>query len=213
MGAYGSTPESGKSDAPTSSASARSSRNRRSGEEVTISASTPPTHFCEKDDEEQYNASGTGFVARTMSSNASPNTPQGSTSSKSNAAAGALPPNDLFWVEKAEVRVAGGGLVAPGHTVKPDVPADKVTPGCEISMCVPKNPTGMNMFKAMRSEWRTRTVRGTGATAAPFSTGMDPDDILDAIEDTPGDMLDPPVHLPYMLDLLADVWEDGGLYD
>jgi len=207
MGAYGSTPESGKSDAPTSS------RNRRAGEEVTISASTPPTHFCEKDDEEQYNASGTGFVARTMSSNTSPITPQGSTSSKSSAAAGALPPNDLFWVEKAEVRVAGGGLVAPGHTVKPDVPADKVTPGCEISMCVPKNPTGMNMFKAMRSEWRTRTVRGSGASAAPFSTGMDPDDILDAIEDTPGDMLDPPVHLPYMLDLLADVWEDGGLYD
>jgi hypothetical protein len=146
-----------------------------------------------------------------MSSATSPVTPTGSSTSKSNSAA--LPPNDLFWVEKAEVRVAGGGLVAPGHTVKPDVPADKVTPGAEISMCVPKNPTGMNMFKAMRSEWRTRTVRGTGATTAPLSTGMDPDDILDAIEDTPGDMLDPPVHLPYMLDLLADVWEDGGLYD
>lgn len=144
-----------------------------------------------------------------MSSNSSsPNTPGGGKASP----IGNVPTNDLFWVEKAENRIAASGLIPPGHTVKPDVPADKVTPGAEISMCVPKNPTGMNMFKAMRQEWRTRTVRG-GSSTAPLSANMDPDDILDAIEDTPGDLLDPPVHLPYMLDLLADVWEDGGLYD
>ena len=43
-------------------------------------------------------------------------------------------------------------------------------------------------------------------------TPMDAEAIMDAVEGCPGDRLDPPVALPYMCEVLVEMWEDEGLY-
>eukprot|EP00758_Cryptobia_borreli_P007646 Tbor_TRINITY_DN5318_c0_g1::TRINITY_DN5318_c0_g1_i2::g.4699::m.4699 len=117
---------------------------------------------------------------------------------------------DSFWVEKTEARVNMTNTVAPGMTTKPNVPDNEITPGCEPTVVPVIGASGLNMYRAMNREWRVRTVRNR---TLPLVCEMEPDDIIDAIEDTPGDPLDPPVHLPTMLELLTDVWDENGLYD
>eukprot|EP00744_Colponema_vietnamica_P014193 GILI01019879.1.p1 GENE.GILI01019879.1~~GILI01019879.1.p1 ORF type:complete len:169 (+),score=23.85 GILI01019879.1:118-624(+) len=114
------------------------------------------------------------------------------------------------WIAETDERIFQSGLVPRGYTTAPNVPAGQLTKGCEPCVNPPKGPTGMNLFQAMRKEWRTKTVNPPPPQSIQ---DVDPDEIADAIEDTPGDVLEPPVHLPVMLDILIDIWEDSGLYD
>jgi hypothetical protein len=69
----------------------------------------------------------------------------------------------------------------------------------------------MLFFQSVQAEWRARPV-----TRQPIPVAMpqmDPEDIIDAIADTPGEVLDPPVHLPFMIECLIEVWDEEGLYD
>lgn len=114
------------------------------------------------------------------------------------------------WIAETDERIISSGLVPRGYTTAPNVPSGQITKGCEPCVNPPKGPTGMNLFQAMRREWRTKTVN----PPPPMQIqDVDPDEIADAIEETPGDILEPPVHLPVMLDILIDIWEDSGLYD
>ena len=68
---------------------------------------------------------------------------------------------------------------------------------------------GLEGFAAVRRAWRTPTQEMKPLPAKP----MDEDDILDAVEHCPGDVLQPPVHLPLMASALSFQWEEEGLYD
>lgn len=114
------------------------------------------------------------------------------------------------WIAETDQKIIESGLVPPGFSTAPTIPEGTSNRGCEPCVNPPKGPTGMKLFQAMRKEWRTKTVNPPPAYTID---DVDPDDIADAIEDTPGDFLDPPVHLPVMLDILIDIWEDNGLYD
>lgn len=112
------------------------------------------------------------------------------------------------WIAEIDAKILASGLIPTGYSTAPSAPEG--TKGCEPCVNPPKNPTGMKLFQAMRKEWRTKTEE----PPPPFTIDdVDPDDIADAIEDTPGDILEPAVHLPVMLDILIDIWEDSGLYD
>lgn len=114
------------------------------------------------------------------------------------------------WIAEIDQKIIESGLVPNGYSTAPTIPEGTSNRGCEPCVNPPKGPTGMKLFQAMRKEWRTKTIN----PPPPLTIDdVDPDDIADAIEDTPGDYLEPAVHLPVMLDILIDIWEDSGLYD
>ena len=82
--------------------------------------------------------------------------------------------------------------------------------GCPAALASSTVPIGKEYFQAIQAEWRSRGSRAPIPVAIPQ---MDPEDIIDAIADTPGDVLDPPVHLPFMIECLLEVWDEEGLYD
>ena len=114
------------------------------------------------------------------------------------------------WIAETDQKIIESGLVPNGYSTAPTIPEGTSNRGCEPCVNPPKGPTGMKLFQAMRKEWRTKTQNPPPALTID---DVDPDDIADAIEDTPGDFLEPSVHLPVMLDILIDIWEDSGLYD
>jgi hypothetical protein len=70
-------------------------------------------------------------------------------------------------------------------------------------------PIGRERFLQLRRRWLTPV--GTPRPVPPDQ--LDEDSIIDAVASCPGDVLDPPVHLPYMAEALAIMWEEEGLYN
>lgn len=112
------------------------------------------------------------------------------------------------WISQTEARICAVALP----------PAAPLFPAARMASCgcappaVPQLPVGMDFYKAVQAEWRARPKDGRAPipVAAPQ---MDPEDIIDAIAETPGDVLSPPVHLPFMIECLLEVWDEEGLYD
>ncbi|ORC92844.1 uncharacterized protein TM35_000021700 [Trypanosoma theileri] len=85
-------------------------------------------------------------------------------------------------------------------------PADGEAPATEL-------PVGKEFFLALRAAWREEAAP---RDVLPPTDEADLDDsfIHDAIEDTVGTVLAPPVPLAYMVsEILVPQWELGGLYD
>ena len=72
-------------------------------------------------------------------------------------------------------------------------------------------PFGDELHNAVRQQWKNNTV--TSSDNSGGGNQLDMDDIIDAIAETPGEVMHPPVHLPYMLECLIEVWEEEGLYE
>jgi hypothetical protein len=95
--------------------------------------------------------------------------------------------------------------VTQGAPIAP--PVGGSGPAAAVAAAVPA--IGMDRFTAVRRSWRTPTCEMKPLPTKP----MDEDDILDAVEHCPGDVLQPPVHLPLMASALSFQWEEEGLYD
>ena len=70
-------------------------------------------------------------------------------------------------------------------------------------------PPGLARYQEVRRRFLQRKIPYKPIPGEP----MDVDAITDAIEDCPGDRLEPPVPLDYMAEVLVEIWEDEGLYD
>ena len=109
------------------------------------------------------------------------------------------------WLSRVEAKV-GPAVHSPVR-----IPATKAAmSGVPALPAGSSVPIGREFFQAVQAEWRSRGSRAPIPVAVPQ---MDPEDIIDAIADTPGDFLDPPVHLPFMIECLLEVWDEEGLYD
>ena len=115
------------------------------------------------------------------------------------ASANAFPPSK---------RGAGSGaaneLPADMSFIDPAVHTPAVTDRIRTSM-------GIERYLAMRDAWRQPT-KGAQAGTARRSRGqmpLDLDSVLDAIEDTPGAPMEPPVALPFMMEALQIFWDES----
>uniref|UniRef100_A0A7S1L4W1 Uncharacterized protein n=1 Tax=Neobodo designis TaxID=312471 RepID=A0A7S1L4W1_NEODS len=70
---------------------------------------------------------------------------------------------------------------------------------------------GRERFLLLRQKWLTPNPNVAPRPVPPDP--MDEDDIIDAVTGCPGDVLDPPVHLPFMAEALSIMWEEDGLYN
>ena len=69
-------------------------------------------------------------------------------------------------------------------------------------------PPGLARFAEVRRRFLTQKLPLKPIPGTP----MDAEAIMDAVECCPGDRLDPPVALPFMCEVLVELWEDEGLY-
>jgi hypothetical protein len=70
-------------------------------------------------------------------------------------------------------------------------------------------PFGRERFLLLRKKWLTPS----GPPRPVPVDQLDEDSIIEAIAECPGELLEPPVHLPFMAEALAVVWEEEGLYN
>jgi hypothetical protein len=68
---------------------------------------------------------------------------------------------------------------------------------------------GRERFLLLRQKWLTPM----GPPRPVPADQLDEDTIIEAICNCPGDILEPPVHLPYMAEALTIMWEEEGLYN
>jgi hypothetical protein len=124
--------------------------------------------------------------------------------------------NPVDWVASAEAAVVGSGDISPRTRNVQYFPAEDVR-SCGTAVpppVAPELPVGKGFFITMRSVWRSSVPQIVEANRR--SSGqmpMDPDDVIEAIQDTPGDLLSPPVRLSFMIDCLIELWDEEGLYE
>ncbi len=76
-----------------------------------------------------------------------------------------------------------------------------------IQQVTARGACGSQRFEALRAMWLQPTERAP-PPRSQRQPCMDLDSILDAVEDTPGDPLEPPVPLPVMMQALQVLWEE-----
>lgn len=119
------------------------------------------------------------------------------------------------WVAMAELAlVSSGGL--PKNLQM--FPAAKMSSSGVVGIppTVSALPVGKAYFQAMQAAWRAPVPEAIAAlqnSSRSNELPMDPDDIIEAIQETPGDILVPPVSLPFMIECLIEVWDEEGLYE
>ncbi|CUG90185.1 Hypothetical protein, putative [Bodo saltans] len=127
-------------------------------------------------------------------------------------------PNPVDWVASAEAALVGSGAL-PGPTQGLQYFSAEEVRSCGTAVpppAAPELPVGKQFFMTMRSAWRAPVPEIVEANRRSPLSGqmpMDPDDVIEAIQDTPGDLLSPPVRLSFMIDCLIELWDEEGLYD
>lgn len=135
-----------------------------------------------------------------------------------------------FRVPTAGTQPALSGSVAAGVTApsqassstpsSPKVPADKQSEpkkptstdsSAPSSVVVSALPVGIDYYRALQARWATPESRAM----PPAAEVEDLNDsvILDAVSDSNGSVLSPPVPLGYMIDLFVPQWRAEGLFD
>ncbi|KAK7194342.1 hypothetical protein NESM_000349500 [Novymonas esmeraldas] len=79
------------------------------------------------------------------------------------------------------------------------------------SLVVTSIPVGMEYFRAVQSRWLAPAQRAL--PPATEEEDLNDSAILEAVAETNGDVLSPPVPLGYMIDLYVPQWRSEGLYE